>query len=91
MDCRHWTDGELGWIATKKTGDSFESPVCQTSNEWEQLATARQSANVVYWPEPEFDVAAVEGTAFGTLKYPVAVDLLTLLITNSTAWRVPPV
>jgi hypothetical protein len=73
----------------KKRGIHLESPAGDTLHESQQQPKSRAPA--AYWPEPVFDVVVAAGTAFGTLKYPVAVVLLTLLITNSTAWRVPPV
>ena len=72
----------------QKTGNSIEFPVPLTSGSNAFLVPA---GKILYWPEPVPDVAVVVAPAFGTLKYPVAVDLLTLLITSSTAWRVPPV
>ena len=55
------------------------------------LLPATPCYQINYWAEPEFELAAAVAADFGTLKYPVAVDLLTLLMTSSTAWRVPPV
>jgi hypothetical protein len=46
-------------------GFLVESPASQTPNEYEQSAKPHRPN---YWPDPVFDVLAVAGTAFGTLK-----------------------
>jgi len=73
--------------SNKKARDSFESPAWETSPRRNVILSLLPNP---YWPEPAFDVAVVVAD-LGTLKYPVAVVLLTLLMTSSTAWRVPPV
>jgi len=46
-------------------GFLVESPASQTPNEYEQSAKPHRPN---YRPDPVFDVLAVAGTAFGTLK-----------------------
>ena len=49
------------------------------------------STELAYCPEVAVLADAAPAAGFGTLMYPVAVDLVTLLTTNSIAARVPPV
>src|ERR1700730_18012487 len=69
-------------MSTKKGGRGGILPrVCSTSAE---------QVDCNYRPEGEALAAVVPG-AFGTLRYPEAVDLVTLLMTSSRAAWLPPV
>ena len=68
---------------TKKGESCGILPFCECATE------TRQDWD--YWPDEELVLAVAVPPAFGMLKYPVAVVLVTLLITSSSAARLPPV
>jgi len=69
-----------------KKEDSLESSrsCCAPKESKHNFYRTRYAQALLCWPRPP-------AAAFGTLRYPVAVDLVTLLTTSSIAARVPPV